>query len=145
MPDLRLERDLDVSPDELWTFISAPEGLIQWWGPEGVTIPDHNLDFTRLGPWHSVMIGSEGKRYKVTGQVTHVRPKTSVGFTWAWHDEDDARGPESHVTLSIEPIGSDRARLVLDHMELPDDEAARHHNEGWISCLKKLERQFAPV
>ncbi len=145
MADLRLERDLDVTLDRLWEFISTPEGLIQWWGPEGLTVPDHNLDFTRLGPWHSVMVGAEGQRYKVSGQVTHVRPKTSVGFTWAWHDEADRRGPESHVTLALEPLAGDRTRLVLDHVDLPDAEAAQRHEEGWTSCLKKLERQLAPA
>lgn len=145
MPDLRLTRDLDATLDEMWDFITTPAGLLQWWGPEGLSVPEHALDFSREGPWFSVMSGSEGQRYKVSGQVTHVRPQTSVGFTWAWHDEADRRGPESHVTLGLEPLGPGRVRLVLDHVGLPDDEAAQRHTEGWTSSLKKLERRFAPA
>ncbi|SPH24064.1 hypothetical protein DEA8626_03112 [Defluviimonas aquaemixtae] len=145
MSDIRLERDLNVSVDELWDFVTTTDGLLHWWGPDGFTIREHTLDFTRLGPWFSIMQSPEGNRFKVSGEVTHVRPKMSVGFTWAWHDEEDERGPESHVTLSVSPLEDERARLILDHMELADAEAAQRHYAGWISCLKKLERQFAPA
>ena len=62
-------------------------------------VPLHDLEFTRLGPWFSVMQNPEGGQYKVSGHVTHIDPPNSVGFTWAWHDKADARGTESHVDL----------------------------------------------
>ncbi len=88
------------------------------------------------------MQNAEGGRYKVSGQVTHVDPPNSVGFTWGgWHDDQDARGgAESHVTLTVLPDGGDHTRLVLDHRELGDDEIAQNHEEGgWSSSLNKLE------
>jgi len=142
MPDLHLQRDLPIAVADLWRFITTPEGLLSWWGPEGMTVPEHALDFTRTGPWFSVMVGSAGQRHKVSGEVTSVRDGQSVGFTWAWHDEADQRGPESHVTLSIAPLGVGRSRLTLNHVDLPEG-AGDAHEEGWTSCLRKLERQFA--
>jgi len=141
--DLHIERDLDVSPAELWDFVSTTAGLLSWWAPEGMTVPDYEMDFTITGAWHSVMIGSEGRRHKVSGQVTSVKPPNSVGFTWAWHDETDTRGHESHVTFTVTPLPGGRARLTLDHRNLPDDERGRMHEEGWTSSLRKLERKFA--
>lgn len=142
LEDLRLERDFPVSPETLFGFVSTTDGLLQWWGPEGLTVPEHDLDFTRVGPWFSVMVNPEGKRFKVSGHVTHVDPPTSVGFTWAWHDENDRRGAESHVTLKV--TATDRgAHLVIDHRGLPDSEAAQNHTEGWTSSLRKLERVAA--
>ncbi len=141
MADLKLERVFPTSPENLFAWISDGAKLLQWWGPEGMHVPEHDLDFSRLGPWYSVMVNAEGQRFKVSGQVTHVDPPNSVGFTWGWHDDQDQRGAESHVTLTVEPAGGG-ARLILDHRELGDDEIAANHNQGWTSSLRKLEAQF---
>ncbi len=138
MADLKLEREFPVSPDILFAWISDGAKLLQWWGPEGVHVPEHDLDFSRLGPWFSVMQNNEGQQFKVSGQVTHVDPPNSVGFTWAWHDDQGQRGPESHVILSVAATGIG-SRLVVDHRELADAEAAANHEQGWTSSLRKLE------
>ncbi|WP_050606123.1 SRPBCC domain-containing protein [Ruegeria sp. 6PALISEP08] len=138
MADLKLEREFPVSPEELFAWISDGSRLLQWWGPEGMHVPEHNLDFSRTGPWFSVMENGEGQQYKVSGHVTHVDPPKSVGFTWGWHDDQDQRGAESHVTLSVAAT-STGSRLRLDHRELVDTEAAANHNQGWTSSLRKLE------
>ena len=137
MAELTIERDFAVSPERLFAAVSKQADLLAWWGPEGMHVPQHDLDFTRKGPWFSVMQNAEGQQYKVSGQVTHVDPPNSVGFTWAWHDENDARGAESHVTFKVSARGSG-ARLTLLHVDLPDDEAAQNHNKGWSSSLNKL-------
>lgn len=137
MPDVRLERDFAVSPEILFEFISSTEGLLQWWGPEGMFVPEHNLNFTQTGPWFSVMANDEGQSFKVSGQVTHVDPPKSVGLTWAWHDEHDVRGEESHVTLMVSATDTG-ARLVVDHRELATVESAESHKMGWVSTLNKL-------
>ncbi|WP_170328039.1 SRPBCC family protein [Ruegeria arenilitoris] len=141
MADLKLEREFPTSPDNLFAWISDGAKLLQWWGPEGMHVPEHDLDFSRLGPWYSVMQNAEGQQYKVSGQVTHVDPPNSVGFTWGWHDDQDQRGAESHVTLTVEAAG-EGARLILNHRDLGDDEIAANHNQGWTSSLRKLEAQF---
>lgn len=137
MTDLRLKRDFALPTEELFRWISSPDALVQWWGPEGLHIPEGNLDFTRTGPWYSVMQNADGQRFKVSGHVTHVDPPRSVGFTWAWHDDADQRGEESHVTLTVESCAAG-SRLIVDHRDLGDDERAADHETGWTSCLRKL-------
>ncbi len=145
MSDVRLERDLDVSLADLWEFVTTTDGLLQWWGHDGFTIPEHALDFTETGPWFSTMISPDGTRFKVSGHVTHVRPKTSVGFTWAWHDDADRRGAESHVTITLTELEGGRTRFTLDHRDLADDDIAQRHSQGWTSVLGRLERLFTPA
>lgn len=140
MPDVTLERSFPVPPERLFAFVSETANLLEWWGPESITVAEHALDFTRPGPWHSVMVNDEGQRFKVSGQVTHVDPPRSVGFTWGWHDDDDRRGAESHVTLTVSDDGDGGSRLTLDHRDLADDETATRHTAGWTSSLRKLER-----
>lgn len=139
MTDLRLERVYPIAPTALFDLVSTPDALCQWFGPEGVDIETCEMDFTRLGPWVCVMVGREsGEKFKVSGQVTHVEAPVSVGFTWAWHDDADQRGSESHVTFSVS-AAPEGARLMLDHRDLDDSEQSQQHNEGWTSTLRKLE------
>jgi len=143
MPDLDLTRHYDAPPEQVFRAVTDPAMLAQWWGPEGITVESGDLDFTRTGPWGSVMINAEGGRFKVTGQVTHVDAPRSVGFTWAWHDETDARGAESHVTFNIEAATDGGTTFRLEHRDLPDADAAANHNQGWTSSLRKLDAIFA--
>lgn len=139
MVDLRLEREFKVSPERLFQAVTERSDLLQWWGPEGMDVPEDDMDFTKTGPWFSVMRNGEGQRYKVSGHVTHVSPPKSVGFTWAWHDDSDQRGAESHVTFTIEETDSG-ARLVIDHRNLGDDEISANHEKGWSSSLNDLAK-----
>lgn len=137
MSDLRLERIFPVPPESLFAWMTQPENLTKWWGPEGMRCTDNALDFTRTGPWFAVIVGEEGARYKISGTVTQVDAPNAVGFTWGWHDEDDNRGDESHVTFTILPDPGG-AKLVLDHRDLADADMAASHERGWISSLNSL-------
>lgn len=142
MTDARLEREFPVSPERLYAAITDPADLCRWWGPEGLTLGDHTLAFTHLGPWHSVIHGDEGRAMKMSGHVTSLDPPHSVGFTWAWHDEDDQRGHESHVTFTIVETANG-AKLIVDHRALQDQAQVDGHTRGWISTLNKLTALFS--
>ena len=143
MADIRITREFPVTPERLFQAVTEQAEILNWWGHDGWTMPAQQLDFSRTGPWFSEMFGQDGTRFKISGQVTHVTPPRSVGFTWGWHDEEDRRGAESHVTFTIEPAGAG-ARLTVDHRDLPDAEIAERHNTGWTSGpLPRLERYLA--
>lgn len=146
MRDLEFIRDYDVEVLRLWKAVTAPVQLVQWFGPEGVFLDECDMDFQRTGPWWCMMRGKESYQvFKVSGQVTSVHPpdygRGSVSFTWAWHDDTDARGAESFVSFTVEatPQG---ARLTLSHRELADTEVAQSHTAGWLSTLRKLDGFF---
>lgn len=140
MATLTLERTFEAAPERVFEYISKTEHLLKWWGPETVRITEHDLSMDKTGPWVSVMENDEGGRYKVSGQVTHVDPPNSIGFTWAWHDENDTRGVESHVTIKLVPAQNGGTDFTLTHVDLPSQEVADNHNMGWTSALRKLER-----
>jgi len=140
MADLTLERTLDAPLEKVFAFISKTEHLLKWWGPEGVFLADREISFEQTGPWTSTMQNGEGQQHKVSGQVTHVDPPHSIGFTWAWHDENDKRGVESHVTIKLVPSQNGGTALTLNHVDLPDEDSAKNHTMGWGSSLNKLEK-----
>ncbi|PVH29108.1 SRPBCC family protein [Pararhodobacter oceanensis] len=136
--DLRFERLYKVPVARVFEIVTQPEHLADWWGPEGIARCEGHLDFTAKGPWDSTMINQDGARFKVSGQVTKLDPPNIVAFTWGWHDENDARGDESHVTIELtEEDGG--TRFVMTHRGLSSKEAAEQHNRGWTSSLRKLD------
>ena len=140
MSDLTIERNFEADPETVFAFVTQTNHLLKWWGPEGMNVPEHELDFTSPGPWSSVMANADGGKYKVTGEVLNIDAPKSVEFTWAWHDENDDRGHESQVRFEVEGNGSGGTLFRLIHSGLADDESAENHNQGWTSSLRKLER-----
>ena len=141
MADVILTRVFRAGIDHVFAYVTQTEHLLKWWGPEGITVPVHALDFSRPGPWSSEMHAPDGRIFRVSGEVIDLTPPKSVAFTWAWHDDDGERGHESRVLFELEDLGSE-TRFTLTHSGLADQESARNHDEGWTSSLSKLERQF---
>lgn len=139
MTDVIVTRVFRAGLDHVYRYISKPEHILEWWGPEGLSVPVHNLDFSREGPWMSEMHAPDGRVFTVSGVVTRVDPPRAVEFTWAWHDEGGARGHESQVLIELEPAG-DMTRFTLTHSGLADQPSADSHTEGWTSSIRKLER-----
>ncbi len=140
MSTLKLERDYAADPKTVFAFVTKAENIVKWWGPEGMSVKDEQLDLTKPGSWTSTLVNAEGGRYKVSGQVTAIEVPNWVEFTWAWHDENDARGHESKVRFDVKANGKGGTLFLLTHTGLADDESAKNHEQGWSSALNKLER-----
>jgi uncharacterized protein YndB with AHSA1/START domain len=140
MSDLVIERNYAVPANVLFKAITEPASLAAWFGPEGVGVVDHDLSLDRLGPWFAELANAEGQKYKMSGVVTRVDAPVSVAFTWAWHDESDARGHESNVTFDVVDLGDGSSKLTLTHRGLVDQEQRDNHSGGWTSSLTKLPK-----
>ncbi|WP_435310154.1 SRPBCC family protein [Primorskyibacter sedentarius] len=138
-----IERVFDAPREMVFTFITTRALATQWWGHDGMSLPEENLDFSRPGPWFAQLVGAEGGRYKMSGQVTKVVPPSLVAFTWGWHDENDARGAESHVMITLDALDGDRTRLVLRHEDLQPGPQRDNHSKGWAATLARLEKALA--
>ncbi|TNE34133.1 MAG: SRPBCC domain-containing protein [Alphaproteobacteria bacterium] len=140
MSTLTLKRRFAADPETVFDFVTKPENLVKWWGIVGATLPEHNLDFTKPGPWYCVMISPMSGRLKVSGEVTAYDRPNSVEFTWAWHDEYDQPGRETLVRFEVTPDGPDASEFCLYHSGLENEESVAQHKIGWISTLSKLEQ-----
>ncbi len=140
-----LERVLPASASRVFEMISQPQNMVRWWGHEGMIVPEHNLNFSKPGPWYSVMESPDGTRRMVSGEVTEVDPPRFIAFTWAWHDGGPGgpRGTETRVTMEIDEIDQNRAKMILCHYDLGTDSARAGHTKGWLSIFEKLETGLA--
>ncbi|MEZ5778960.1 MAG: SRPBCC domain-containing protein [Paracoccaceae bacterium] len=140
MSVLKIERRFAARPETVFAFVTRTENLLQWWGPDGMGLKEHNLDLSRPGPWSSTLINAEGGLHKMSGKVTAVDPPKTVELTWGWHNDKDERGHESLVRFEVHPDGTGGTEFRLIHTNLPDDESAANHAKGWASTLRNLER-----
>lgn len=136
MTELRIERTYPISPEELFAFVTEPGRLVQWWGPEGMTIDDVRLDMRQPGPWSLVLVGPDGSRFAMRGNVTAVEPPRAVAFTMNVPGED-ALG-DSTVRFEIAPDGSGGSRFTLIQLGITD-EMAEMGKRGWGRTLQRLE------
>ena len=144
--DLTIEKSVRLSPHRAFQLISAPEFLPSWWGPKGITLGEHDLDFTRVGSWSSVMIEPENGWHRVSGEVLCVTAGEAVELSWAWHDrETGERGHESRVCLAVRGDGQGGSILTLRQTGLADAESARLHHEGWTSSLNRIDKLVTPA
>ena len=144
--DLTIQKPLRLVPARAFDLVTRPEYLPFWWGPHGITLGAYDLDFTRTGPWFSVMIEAEAGWHRVSGEVLSVSEGEAVEISWAWHDrETGKRGHESRVRLSVLDDGAGGTILTMQQTGLADAESARLHREGWSSSLDRLDALIAPA
>ncbi len=137
MSELRLERDYNVPPEELFAFVTEPQNLIQWWGPEGTGVAEAKLDLRRPGPWSLSLTHPSGGPFEMRGTVLKVTPPRFVEFTMNVPGSDT----DSTVRFEVTPQGAG-SRLTLIQSGISDEMVAMGQR-GWGSTLARLERLIA--
>lgn len=139
---LRIERRFNISPEELFDAWTVPERLAQWWGPDGVTIPEYEMDVRENGAWRTVMRNSNGERFIVSGVYREIDRPNRLVFSWAWDQPDGSRGHETEVTVTFTPDGGG-THMVLVQRIFAEAEQRVLHDQGWTSSFDCLERFVA--
>ncbi|MBL4807170.1 MAG: SRPBCC domain-containing protein [Rhodobacteraceae bacterium] len=138
MATLTMERHFPAPPAKVFTFITQTDNLLLWWGPDGTTIPEHDLDFSRLGPWSALMVGPQGHGATVGGDVIAIDPPNFVELTLSFAIEDGQRGPES--IIRFECIADDAGtRFVLTQTGLDPAHIEDMRTKGWNAAFARLE------
>jgi len=139
---LKLERLIPGKPEAVFDAWTKPERLVEWWGPEGFTCPEHALDVRVGGAWRTVMRSPDGGNHICSGIYREIERPRRLAFTWAWDQEDGSRGHETVVT--VEFSARDGGTLVcLTQATFADTQHRDNHEKGWASSFNDLERLFA--
>jgi len=137
---LKIERTFRVPPETVFAFVTQTDLLLKWWGPEGTSVAEHDLDLSRPGPWWFVLVDPAGGRHRVDGVVLAVDPPRSVEFTLIVHSADGPPAIDSIVRFDVSAGGDGTTRFVLTQSGLADDQMAAASSSGWVSTLTRLEQ-----
>lgn len=93
----QFERILDASKEVVWNAWTDPKLVAQWWGPNGVTIPECEIDRRVGGKIYIVMLAGEamgpfkGTRWPMKGVFTAVTPFSRLTYqAQAWTEGQEA-------------------------------------------------------
>ena len=57
---LRLTRRFAAPREVVFRAFIEPEALVQWWGPEGMDVPEIRMDVREGGEWRTCMRSQSG-------------------------------------------------------------------------------------
>jgi len=134
LPSLTIVRRIRALPAEVWAAITQPEQMMQWWGPDAGPTLSVEADVRPGGRFSVVFRLLNGEEHNPTGVYQEVVPEKRLVFTW---DLPGTSEPTSLVTFRLEPI-VEGTLVTLTHEHLPDEDARKSHEQGWLGLLDKL-------
>lgn len=136
---LRLTRLIQADPATVFEAWTDPAKLALWSAPEGMDI-EAEVDLRVGGSYRILMKGSDGGVFTAVGEYREIDPPNRFSYTWKWEEA----GNDHYDTLVTAEFHDrdDATEVALFHELFPDAEIAGKHDEGWTSCLNRLEGVF---
>lgn len=140
--DLVLEREIPISPEQVWAAWTDKGLLKQWFCPKPWNLAEVEIEVQPGGKFCSTMAGPGGESYYSEGLVLAAIPNRMIAFT----DSLDANlrpaaEPFFTAVVTFEPSGSGtKYRAVARHKSTEDREkhAGMGFQEGWSAALDQM-------
>jgi uncharacterized protein YndB with AHSA1/START domain len=133
---LDLERTVPAARETVWRALTEPEELAKWWGPDGFTTPNIELDLRVGGSYRFAMQPPDGDLFHLSGEFTEIEPPSRLSYTFVW-DPPNPDDRETVATLSLDQAG-DSARVTLRQGAFATEERLALHRDGWTQSFEKL-------
>lgn len=135
---VEMKRVLPAAPSVVFTAVTDPVELVNWFGPEGFRIPAADFQ-PRMGARFRIeMQPPEGEAFFLTGEFREVDAPNRLVYTFAW-EEPDPDDVENVVSLSLVDLG-ESTELSLVHAPFKTEGRRALHHDGWTDSFNKLER-----
>lgn len=135
---LEMRRILPADRETVFAAFTDPGELVQWWGPEGFSIP--SADFVAQ-PGYAYCIEMqppEGELFFLRGEVREADSPSRLAYTFVW-DPPNADDAETVVELDFGDSGG-TTEVGFRQGEFATEERLQLHRDGWTDTFNKLER-----
>jgi uncharacterized protein YndB with AHSA1/START domain len=124
-PVVVITRDFDAPRELVWTAITDPKHVAQWYGGPGFTNPVCEMNLRPGGTWHHVMQGPDGTRYTINSVFEEVVEPERLVWRTIKDPNRTPPPPTSLNTVTLEARGQQtRWRLVTLFDSMADRELA---------------------
>lgn len=141
---LRVSRVIKAPREAVFRAWTEPDQLTQWSSPVGVVVESAEVDLTVGGRYHIRMKSPENE-HNAVGVYQEIDPPRRLVYTWNWAEQDAQMGAhmeeDTLVTVEFNDVGGS-TEVVLTHERFPNVEHRNGHEQGWASCLDRLEAFF---
>jgi uncharacterized protein YndB with AHSA1/START domain len=138
---LHLERILPAPRELVFAMHAEANRLARWWGPNGFTVPNIQLDLRVGGTYRIEMDPPDGNPFHLSGVFREVDPPARLVYTFAW-EEPDPDDRETIVSFALDDQGP-TTKLVLDQGAFATDARLALHTQGWSETIDRLEQRIA--
>ena len=149
---LVLQRRFDAPRERVFQAFTDPEVIKQWWGPQGFTTTDAEMDPVSGGRARWCMVrDADGHVSRVAAQVVAVEPPCRLVLQMTDHCDGDPDWQDipadmtTIVTLDFEALGRHKTEVTLRQEGFPDALARDVHKKGWASGLDCLGAFLVPA
>jgi uncharacterized protein YndB with AHSA1/START domain len=152
--EVTFDRILDAPLTRVWQTWTDPETLKQWWGPNGVSIPECEVELRVGGKFYIVMEAGEamgpykGTRWPMLAKFTVVEPNSKLIYTArAWTEGQDQETQIDQVTELIFAEQAGKTNLKIKAAIIKTGPAAgmavQGMQAGFTQQLEKLDKFLA--
>lgn len=135
---LELERVLNAHSQQIFSALTEPSQLAEWWGPHGFTTPEIELDLAVGGGYRFTMQPPDGDSFHLSGEFREIESPSRLVYTFRW-EEPDPDDRETVVKLTLRAVG-DATKVVLSQGEFATEARLALHRSGWADSLEKLRQ-----
>jgi uncharacterized protein YndB with AHSA1/START domain len=133
---LELGFTLAAPQEQVFRLLTDPDELVKWWGPEGFTTPEAELDPRPGGSYRLTMQPPDGDAFHVTGTFLEVDRPRRLAFTFRY-EEPAPDDRETVVVLSL-VARADGTQITVSQGPFATDERRDLHLTGWTESLERL-------
>lgn len=148
---VEFERTYNSPIDKVWKAWTDPDQIKQWWGPDGVTIPECEIDLKVGGRVYIVMEAGEamgpykGARWPMEGTYTIVETNSKLAFVakaWTEGTEDTTQIDQLTELELSEEDGKTKIKLRATINKIGPDAkmAVEGMQMGFTQQLDKLTK-----
>ncbi|MBC7872398.1 MAG: SRPBCC domain-containing protein [Ferruginibacter sp.] len=143
----RADRELIISrlinaPRELvfeaWT---RPEHLVHWYGPDGFTLTNHEIEVKAGGVWKFMMHGPDGRDYP--NKIIFIEVEEPERLVYKHAGEDDTEPVNFHVTVTFEKEGNQTKLTMNSVFDSAEDLDRVNREYGAIEGGKQTVNRLA--
>ena len=133
---LIIKRTFNAPREKVFAAWTQADALKSWWGTEGHTVPQVEMDLRIGGKYRVEMRTDEGESFFLNGAFVEIRPPERLVFTFRW-ERGEWDYPETLVSVDFLDNG-DATEVTLTHEGFPDENMRDEHQGGWTECLENL-------
>jgi uncharacterized protein YndB with AHSA1/START domain len=119
---------IEAEPATVFEFFTDPEKMVRWKGSKALLDP-------RPGGEYRVDVND---LQIAVGEYVEIVPPERIVFTWGWEGNDGLPPGSTRVEITLTADG-DGTVVRLLHIDLPTEESAVQHSQGWDFFLARLQ------
>ena len=138
---LELSCVVEAPREQVFDLLSKSDELVKWWGPQGFTTPEAEVNLGVGGGYRFTMQPPEGEAFHLAGRFLEIERPSRLSYTFVW-EEPVADDRETVVRLSLRAV-RDVTEVSLSQGDFATEERLALHRGGWRDAFAKLQELVA--